>query len=106
MHWIFLSIACIFEVIFALSSNAAKGFTRFWPSVLTLAAAAGGIYTLSQALKTLDVSVGYTIWTGVGSVGTVIFGILLFGEKLHALKLVSFVIIITGVVGLKFASGV
>jgi quaternary ammonium compound-resistance protein SugE len=106
MHWVFLGTACFFEVIFALSSNAAKGFTRFWPSVLTLLAAAGGIFTLSQALKALDVSIGYTIWTGVGSVGTVIFGVLLFGEKLNTPKLVSFVAIIGGVVGLKFASGV
>lgn len=106
MHWIFLGIACVFEVIFALASNAAKGFTRPWPSLLTLLAAAGGIYTLSLALKTLDVSVGYTIWTGVGAVGTVIFGVLLFKEKINFAKLTSFAAIIVGVIGLKVASGV
>lgn len=106
MHWIYLGIACCFEVMFALSSNAAKGFTRFWPTLLTLIAATGGIYTLSQALKVLDVGVGYTIWTGVGSVGTVIFGVILFGEKLYALKIASFMAIIGGVVGLKLVSGV
>jgi quaternary ammonium compound-resistance protein SugE len=106
MHWVYLGIACVFEVMFALSSNAAKGFTRLWPTVLTLLAATGGIYTLSQALRVLDVGVGYTIWTGVGSVGTVIFGAILFGEKLYPLKLASFAAIICGVVGLKVVSGV
>lgn len=106
MHWVFLGIACIFEVIFALSSNAAKGFTRFWPSMLTLLAAAGGIYTLSLALKTLDVSVGYTIWTGVGAVGTVILGVVIFKEKINLAKIASFAAIIVGVAGLKIVSGV
>lgn len=106
MHWVYLSIACVFEVIFALSSNAAQGFTRLWPSVLTVAAAVGGIYTLSLALRVLDVGVGYTIWTGVGAIGTVLFGVLLFNEKLNAIKLASFAAIIGGVVGLRAVSGV
>lgn len=106
MHWVYLGIACVFEVMFALSSNAAKGFTRFWPSVLTILAAAGGIYTLSLALKTLPVGIGYTIWTGVGAIGTVVFGMILFGEKINRAKIASFASIIVGVAGLKLLSGV
>ncbi|MEZ0107718.1 multidrug transporter EmrE-like cation transporter [Catenulispora sp. EB89] len=60
MAWTYLLIASVFEVAFALGTNATHGFTRLWPSVFTLLAAAGGIFTLSLALRTLDVSVGYT----------------------------------------------
>ncbi len=101
MHWFYLGIACVFEVIFALSSYSAQGFTRLWPSVLTILAAIGGVYTLSLALLTLDVAVGYTIWTGIGSIGTVIFSVLLFKEKLNAIKIASFISIILGVIGLR-----
>ncbi|MFD3542022.1 DMT family transporter [Streptomyces sp. NPDC058662] len=104
MTWVFLGIAILFEIAFALGTNATKGFTRLWPSVLTLAAAAGGIYTLSLALRELDVSVGYTIWTGIGGVGTVIFGAILFKEKITAARLASFAAIIGGAVLLRLTS--
>ncbi|NRQ39714.1 multidrug efflux SMR transporter [Nonomuraea sp. NN258] len=104
MAWIYLGIAIVFEIGFALGTNATRGFTRLWPSVFTLLSAAGGIFTLSLALKTLDVSVGYTIWTGVGSIGTVVFGALLYKEKINAAKLVSFAAIIGGVALLRLAA--
>jgi quaternary ammonium compound-resistance protein SugE len=101
--WIYLLIASVFEVVFALATNATEGFTRLWPSVLTAVAAAGGIFFLSLALKTLDVGVGYTVWTGIGSVGTVVLGTLIFGEEMNAWKALAFVLIIGGVLGLKMA---
>ncbi|WP_327679338.1 DMT family transporter [Kitasatospora sp. NBC_00458] len=106
MAWAFLAIAVVFEIVFALGTNATKGFTRLWPSVLTLTAAAGGIYTLSLALRTLDVSVGYTIWTGLGSIGTVVLGALIYKERITLPKLISFASIIAGAVTLKLASGI
>ncbi|MFI7611639.1 multidrug efflux SMR transporter [Nonomuraea terrae] len=106
MEWIYLAIAIVFEIGFALGTNATKGFTRLWPSVFTLLSAAGGIFTLSLALKTLDVGVGYTIWTGIGSIGTVILGALIYKEKITPVKLVSFAAIIGGVVLLRVAAGV
>ncbi|GAB2925413.1 multidrug efflux SMR transporter [Nonomuraea fastidiosa] len=106
MAWIYLSIAIVFEIAFALGTNATKGFTRLWPSVFTLLAAAGGIFTLSLALKTLDVGVGYTVWTGIGSIGTVVLGALIYKEKITPVKLGSFVAIIGGVALLKITSGV
>ncbi|GAA3474923.1 DMT family transporter [Nonomuraea roseola] len=106
MAWIYLSIAIVFEVAFALGTNATQGFTRLWPSVFTLMAAAGGIFTLSLALRTLDVGVGYTIWTGVGSIGTVLLGALIYKERITAAKLVSFAAIIGGIVLLKLSAGV
>ncbi|MEU1421408.1 multidrug efflux SMR transporter [Kitasatospora sp. NPDC005751] len=105
MAWIFLAIAVVFEIAFALGTNATHGFTKLWPSVLTLVAAAGGIFTLSLALRTLDVSVGYTIWTGLGSIGTVVFGAVLYKERITLPKLLSFAAIIAGAVTLKLASG-
>ncbi|MBC9714386.1 multidrug efflux SMR transporter [Streptomyces sp. TRM66268-LWL] len=106
MAWIYLAIAIVFEIAFALGTNATKGFTKLWPSVFTLLAAAGGIYTLSLALRTLDVGVGYTIWTGIGSIGTVLFGALLFKEKITLPKVLSFASIIAGAITLKLAAGV
>ncbi|MFI6326427.1 DMT family transporter [Nonomuraea sp. NPDC050556] len=105
MAWIYLAIAIVFEIAFALGTNATQGFTRLWPSVFTLLAAAGGIYTLSLALKTLDVGVGYTIWTGIGSIGTVLLGALIYKEKITLPKLLSFAAIIAGAITLKLASG-
>lgn len=106
MAWIYLSVAIVFEIGFALGTNATQGFTRLWPSVFTLLSAAGGIFTLSLALRTLDVGVGYTIWTGIGSIGTVVLGALVYKEKITPAKLVSFAAIIGGAVLLKLASGV
>ncbi|NUT40879.1 MAG: multidrug efflux SMR transporter [Thermoactinospora sp.] len=106
MAWIHLSIAIVFEIGFALGTNATQGFTRLWPSVFTLLSAAGGIFTLSLALKTLDVGVGYTIWTGIGSIGTVVLGALVYKEKITPAKLASFAAIIGGAVLLKVDSGV
>ncbi|WP_294567674.1 multidrug efflux SMR transporter [uncultured Arthrobacter sp.] len=105
MHWVFLGIASVFEIVFALSANASKGFTHRWFSVLTFAAAAVAIYFLSLSLQVLDVGVGYAIWTAIGAVGTVIFGVFLFKEKLNLGKVASILAVIVGVIGLKAVSG-
>ncbi|MFJ4652857.1 DMT family transporter [Nocardia sp. NPDC088792] len=105
MAWGYLLIAAVFEVAFALGTNATKGFTRLWPSVFTLIAAAAGIFTLSLALRTLDVSVGYTVWTGIGSIGTVVLGALIYKEKITLPKLISFAAIIAGAITLRLAAG-
>ncbi|GGK68287.1 DMT family transporter [Nocardia camponoti] len=106
MAWLYLLIAAVFEVVFALATNASEGFTVLGPSLLTAAAAAAGIFFLSLALRTLDVGVGYTVWTGIGSVGTVVFATLFFGESLSAGKVLAFLLIIGGVLGLKLADTV
>ncbi|MFE6777744.1 DMT family transporter [Streptomyces sp. NPDC057702] len=105
MAWIYLLIAAVFEVVFALSTNATEGFTRLWPSLLTVAAATCGVFFLSLSLKTLDVGVGYTIWTGLGSLGALSLGAVLFHEGLGLGKVISFVAIVGGVIGLKLADG-
>lgn len=101
MEWIYLGIAVLFEIAFALGANAAKGFTRLWPSVFTIAMAAGATFFLSRALITLDVGVGYAIWTGLGSIGIVLLGALIFKERLHWRKLVGVAVVVVGIVGLR-----
>ncbi|SFP13978.1 DMT family transporter [Amycolatopsis rubida] len=101
MHWLYLGIAVLFEIAFALGANATNGFTKLWPSVFTLVMAAGGIFFLSRALLTLDVGAGYAIWTGLGSVGIVLLGALIFNEKLNWRKLIGFGLVICGIIGLQ-----
>ncbi|OEJ25418.1 multidrug transporter [Streptomyces agglomeratus] len=101
MAWIYLLIASVFEVIFALGTNATDGFTKLVPSLITAVAAGFGIFFLSLALKTLDVGVGYAIWTGIGSVGTVLLGTVIFDESLNLGKVICFVAILGGIIGLK-----
>lgn len=103
MAWIYLLVAAVFEVVFALATNAADGFTLLGPSLLTAAAAGGGIFFLSLALRSLDVGVGYTVWTGIGSVGTVTLGSLIFDEPMTVGRALAFVLIIGGVLGLKLS---
>jgi quaternary ammonium compound-resistance protein SugE len=105
MHWVYLGLSIVFEIGFALGANAAKGFTRVIPSILTLLCMTGAIVTLSLALRDLDVGVAYTIWTGIGSVGVVLLGALIFHEKLTATKVLCFTAIIAGVVGLQLIGG-
>ncbi|WP_428387931.1 DMT family transporter [Mucisphaera sp.] len=101
MPWLYLTLAAIFEVIFALAMKQSEGFTRLWPTVVTIIGVIGGISLLTLALKTLPVSVAYPIWVAVGTLGTVVFGVVLFGENLSAVKVLGVVLIIGGVACLK-----
>ncbi len=101
MAWFHLLVAAAFEVAFAMGMKFPNGFGRLWPSLLTVVAAIGGIYFLTLALRELPVSVAYPIWTAIGSLGTVFLGVLLLGESLTAVKLVSVGLIVAGVAGLK-----
>lgn len=99
--WAYLLLASVFEISFALGTNATHGFTRLWPSLLVVVTATGGVFFLSTALRHLDVGVGYTVWVGIGSVGTVLLGAVLFGEALTVPKLLCFALIIGGVITLR-----
>ena len=80
MAWIALFVAGLFEVGWAIGLKYTEGFTRTWPSVWTIAAMAASVVLLAWAMKTLPVGTAYAVWTGIGAVGTVILGIVLFGE--------------------------
>lgn len=102
--WTYLLIAAVFEVVFALSAKGSNGLTELVPSLITVGAGAVGIFLLSLALRVLDVGVGYAVWTGIGSVGTVIIGSVLFDEVITPVKVACFAAIIFGVLGLHLSS--
>lgn len=104
MAWVYLAVAAAFEVTFAMSMKYAEGFTRALPTAITVVATIGGIGFLTLAMKTLPVSVAYPIWTSVGTLGTVVLGLVLFGEALTLPKLLSAIAIVAGVAGLKITS--
>jgi quaternary ammonium compound-resistance protein SugE len=104
MAWLNLFVAGVFEVVWAIGLKYTEGFTRLWPSVWTLAAMAASIGFLAQALKTIPLGTGYAVWTGIGAVGTAIFGIVLFGESRNLFRLTSIMVIVIGIVGLRLAS--
>ena len=104
MGWTYLCIAGVFEVVWVIGLKYTAGFSRLWPSVLTVLALGVSFYFLSQAVKTLPVGTAYAVWTGIGAVGAVIFGMILFAESRDALRLVCIGLIIAGLVGLRLAS--
>jgi quaternary ammonium compound-resistance protein SugE len=101
MAWIYLFIAGLFEIGWAIGLKYTNGFTRLVPTVLTLASMAASLGLLGLALKTLPVGTAYAIWTGIGTVGTAILGIYLLGEPSTVLRLGCILLIVTGIIGLK-----
>ena len=104
MAWFFIVVAGVFEVTWAIGLKYAEGFSRFWPSVITLAALALSMIFLAQAVRTLPIGTAYAVWTGIGAIGTATLGIILFGESRDLVRLASILLIIAGIVGLGIAS--
>lgn len=103
MAWFYLTLAGLFEIGWAIGLKYTQGFTRLMPSLLTAASMVASVLLLGAALKTLPVGTGYAVWTGIGTVGTAILGIVLFGEPATALRIVCMGLIVAGILGLKFA---
>ena len=104
MSWIILFFAGLFEVGWAVGLKYTEGFTRPIPTALTVAAMLVSLGLLGLAMKELPLGTAYAIWTGVGAVGTVIAGIILFGESMALFRLASVALIISGLAGLKLSS--
>ncbi len=104
MPWILLVVAGLFEVGWAIGLKYTEGFTRLWPSVGTVLAMVVSFWLLGAAMKSLPVGTAYGVWVGVGSVGTVVLGIVLFGEPANVARLISVTLIVAGIVGLKLAT--
>ena len=104
MAWFILIIAGLFETVWAVALKYSDGFTRLWPSVITAIAMIISLYLLALSLKSLQLGTAYTIWTGIGALGTVIYGILVFGESKDLLKLLFVMMILGGIVGLRAVS--
>jgi quaternary ammonium compound-resistance protein SugE len=101
MAWVWLGLAGLLEIGWAIGLKLSAGFSRFWPSVFTVAAMAASLGLLGLALKTLPVSTAYAIWTGIGAVGTAAIGILVLGEAATAMKLGGIAMIAGGIILLK-----
>lgn len=104
MAWIYLTLAGLFEIGWAIGLKYTDGFSRLIPSVLTAVSMVVSVLLLGLALKTLPVGTGYAVWTGIGTVGTALLGIVLLGEPATALRLACIGLIVAGILGLKLAS--
>ncbi|HEY9506696.1 MAG TPA: quaternary ammonium compound efflux SMR transporter SugE [Gemmatimonadales bacterium] len=104
MAWVVLFIAGLLEVGWAVGLKYTDGFTRLWPSVATGVALIASMALLGAALRTLPLGTGYAVWTGIGTVGTAVLGIVLFREPATAMRLVCIGLIVAGIIGLKLAT--
>ena len=104
MAWIFLLIAGGLEVVWAYFMKESHGFSRLWPSVITIVAMFASFGLLSAAMRTLPLGTAYTIWTGIGAVGAFIVGIVFLGEQVSAMRIAAAVLIVSGLVMMKLAS--
>ena len=104
MAWVYLTIAGFLEMGWAIGLKYTDGFTRITPTVLTIAAMVASVALLGLALRDLPVGTGYAVWTGIGTVGTAILGMILFGDAATVARLASIGLIVAGIAGLKLLS--
>ena len=102
MDWMILLVAGLLEVGWAIGLKYTDGFTKLWPSVATAVALVGSMGLLSLALRTIPVGTGYAVWTGVGAVGVAVIGMISLGEPRNPLRIACILLIVLGIVGLKF----
>ncbi|MBC6315209.1 DMT family transporter [Listeria grandensis] len=105
MAWIFLLVAGLCEMVFVVMMKLSEGFKKLKFSLLTVLFMTASFFLLSLSLKTIPIGTGYAIWTGIGAVGSVVMGMILFKEKKSVLKLLFIAMILAGVIGLKLTSG-
>lgn len=104
MAWVVLFIAGLLEVGWAVGLKYTEGFTRLWPSVATGVALVASMILLATAVRTLPLGTGYAVWTGIGTVGTAVLGIVLFREPATVWRLMCIGLIVAGIIGLKLAT--
>lgn len=105
MAWVYLMLAGVLEVVWAVGLKYSEGFSKFWPSVITLVATVASFWLLALALKHLPLGTGYAIWVGIGAVGTAFVGMLIFKEPATVARLMCIGLIVAGIIGLKLTSG-
>ncbi|HLV02884.1 MAG TPA: quaternary ammonium compound efflux SMR transporter SugE [Acidobacteriota bacterium] len=104
MAWIYLGIAGLLEIAWAIGLKLSEGFTRLWPSAWTIVTMIGSFYFLARALQTIPVGTAYAVWTGIGALGTACLGIIFFSESTSLARVLSLGLIILGIIGLKITS--
>ncbi|WP_136798930.1 MULTISPECIES: quaternary ammonium compound efflux SMR transporter SugE [Desulfosediminicola] len=102
MAWLYLFIAGLFECGWAIGLKYTEGFTKLMPSLFTVAAMGVSFFLLSAAMKTIPVGTAYAVWTGIGAVGVAIMGMVLFDESRDIMRILCLLLIVTGIMGLKF----
>lgn len=105
MAWVYLIVAGLFEIGWAIGLKYSEGFTRLWPSVATLVAMTVSIVLLAMAAKQLPIGTAYAVWTGIGAVGAVMLGIVLFHDPATPARLLCVGLVLLGIVGLKLTAG-
>ena len=104
MAWIWLTLAGLLEIVWAIGLKYTEGFTRLWPSVVTGIAMFASIYFLALAVRTIPIGTGYAVFTGIGAVGVAILGMILFHESRDLVRIGSILLIVAGIAGLKLVS--
>ncbi|MBT8071708.1 MAG: quaternary ammonium compound efflux SMR transporter SugE [Gammaproteobacteria bacterium] len=104
MAWVYLTIAGLFEIGWAIGLKYSDGFSKALPSLLTLLAMGISIWMLALAMRTIPVGTAYAVWTGIGAIGVAVLGMVLFGESREMLRIICLFLIIAGIIGLKLAS--
>lgn len=104
MAWVVLIIAGMFEVIWAAAMKQSHGFSRLWPSVITIGGMAISFGLLSYSMRLLPLGTAYTVWTGIGAVGAFIVGVAVLGEAITAARIIAALLIVGGLVLMKMAS--
>ncbi|KLD99840.1 quaternary ammonium compound efflux SMR transporter SugE [Aliarcobacter butzleri] len=104
MSWGILVLAGIFEIFWAIGLKYTDGFTKLVPSLFTIIAMLVSFWLLSLSLKTLPLGTAYAVWVGIGTIGTVIAGIMLFGDSINIIRIISIAFIILGIIGLKITT--
>jgi quaternary ammonium compound-resistance protein SugE len=105
MAWVYLVIAGIFEVVWAIGLKYTEGFSKLYPTIITIIGMIISIYFLALAVKTLPIGTAYAIWTGIGAVGAIIVGMVVFNEPKDFIRIVFLLFILTGIIGLKVTAG-
>lgn len=105
MAWIYLFIAGLLETFWVLCLKQSDGFSRLWPSIGFLVGGGLSFFLLAIALRSLPVGTAYAVWTGIGAAGTAILGMLFLGESRDVLKLVSLLLLVSGIAGLRLTAG-
>jgi quaternary ammonium compound-resistance protein SugE len=105
MAWLFLAIAGVLEVVWAFSMKQSSGFTRLWPTVITVATMIASFALLSISMKTLPLGTAYTVWTGIGAVGAFVVGVLVLGEEVSVARILAAILIVSGLILMKVSAG-
>ena len=105
MAWVMLISAALLEIVWAIGLKYTHGFTRLWPSVLTLLAMAASMFLLAQAARSLPIGTAYAVWVGIGALGAAILGMVLFQEAVTLPRVVFLAMLVTAIIGLKATAG-